>query len=76
LKKMVLKTSINAINDQLIKRLVDLAKKYPGKYPLVLEVMDAEDVGIKLTSPQLLIAAESEVLKAFDKEADCDLVLR
>lgn len=76
LKKMVLKTSINAINDELIKRLVDLAKKYPGKYPLELEVTDAEEVAIKLASPQLTVAAESEVFKAFDKEADCDLVLQ
>ena len=75
LKKMVLKTSINAINDALINRLIDLARKHPGKYPLVLQVSDAEEVDIKLASPQLSVSSDAEVLKAFDKEAGCDLVL-
>ncbi|HZG01748.1 MAG TPA: hypothetical protein VEY71_12135, partial [Chitinophagales bacterium] len=75
LKKMVLKTTINAVNDELIKRLINLAQKFPGKYPLILEVSDAQDVGIKLTSQQLHVAADAEVLKAFEQEEGCDLVL-
>ncbi len=62
-KNIRLRMSVQSVTDETIDKLHHLISKYPGSFPLELEILDRDDINLILNSPRIQVSLDDEFIK-------------
>ena len=69
IEKLTVNAPLSEINDELIEELISLAKAYPGNVELSFHIQDEEGQHINMTSKNLKISVQKDVIAFLNSQA-------